>query len=309
MVITLAGENTFGLQHELRKSVNAFVKEYGDMALERLDGEEAEFVRMQEALTSLPFLANKKMVVLRSPSANKKFVEEAEKLLTGLPETTDVIIVEPKLDKRLTYYKYLKKATDFREFPQLDLIGLAKWLTEAAKAQNGALSPADARYLVERAGANQQLLSNELEKLLVHDPKITRRAIDELTEATPQSTIFQLLEAAFAGRTKHMLQLYREQRALKVEPPQIIAMLAWQLHVLAVIKTAGNKSPNQIASEARLSPFVVQKSADIARKLSLAELKRLIANLLQIDARSKRESIDPDEALQHFLLTLANQVL
>src|SRR5206468_5350071 len=105
---------------------------------------------MQEALTSLLFLASRKMVVLRAPSANKKFTEEAETLLAGVSETTNVIIVEPKLDKRLSYYKYLKKATDFRDFPQLDLIGLSGWLTKTAKEQGGSINPADARYLVER---------------------------------------------------------------------------------------------------------------------------------------------------------------
>lgn len=306
MVITLTGENAFLLQQELRKLVSGFLAEHGDMGLERLDGDEAEYIRIQGALTSLPFLANKKMVVLRAPSANKRFVEEAEKLLAYIPETTDVIIVEPKLDKRLSYYKYLKKSTDFHEFSQLDVNGLAAWLVQAAKERGGTLSSSDARYLVERVGANQQLLANELEKLLIHDPKVTRQAIDGLTEATPQSTIFQLLEAAFAGNTKRALQLYQEQRALKVEPPQITAMLAWQLHVLAIIKTAGDRSPAEIAKEARLSPFVVQKSATIALKMSLSELKKLIADLLKIDVRSKRESIDPDEALQHYLLSLAS---
>jgi DNA polymerase-3 subunit delta len=305
MIITLTGENAFLLGQALKKIVDGFAAEYSAMALERIDGEEADFVRMQEALTSLPFLSSKKMVVLRSPGANKKFSEEAEKLLGEVPETTDVVIVEPKPDKRLGYYKYLKKATDFREFPPLDLNGLAKWLAQAAKEQGGGISPADARYLAERVGMNQQLLANELEKLLIHSPKITRQAIDALTEATPQSTIFQLLEAAFAGDSKRALRLYQEQRAMKVEPPQIVAMLAWQLHVLAVIKTAGPKSPQQIAAEAKISPYVVQKSAGIARKMTLPELKKLIANLLAIDVRSKRESIDPDEALQHYLLSLS----
>jgi len=305
MVITLSGENGFALHQELRELVGTFLREHGEMALERIDGEEAEYVRIQEALTSLPFLSGKKMVVLRSPSANKKFTEEAETLLAGLPETTDVVLIEPKLDKRLSYYKYLKKSTDFRNFPELDLIGLSRWLVQAAKEQGGSISPADARYLVERAGMNQQLLNSELEKLIIRDPKITRLSIDELTEATPQSTIFQLLEAAFAGNAKKALGLYQEQRAMKVEPPQIIAMLAWQLHVLVIIKAAGAKDAQQIAKEAKLSPYVVQKSVSIARKMSLSELRKLIADLLKIDVRSKRESIDSDEALQHYLLKLA----
>lgn len=306
MVITLTGDNAFLLKIELATLVAAFLAKHDEFGLERIDGEEVEFARSQEALTSLPFLADKKLVVLRRPSTNKQFVEAAETLLSDIPEATDVIIVEPKLDKRLSYYKYLKKSTDFREFNQLDIIGLARWLVQQAKEQGGMVSQNDAQYLVERVGANQQLLSNELEKLLLYDAHISRNSIELLTEATPQSTIFELLEAAFGGNAKRTMQLYQEQRTLKVEPPQIIAMLAWQLHVLALIKTAGERSADAIAAEAKLSPFVVRKSQSIARKLSMGELKTLVRDLLNIDARSKRQNLDTDEALQNYLLKLAS---
>ena len=305
MIITLAGANNFGLRRELKQLVDAFVAEHGDLALERLDGQEADFKQMQEALSSLPFLSGRKMAVLRSPGTNKQFAEKFEQLAAEIPETTDVIIVEPKLDKRLSYYKFLKSKTDFRDFPELDINGLSRWLAETAKAQGGSLSPGDARYLADRVGAKQQLLSNELEKLLLYDTNITRRTIDLLTEPMPQSTIFQLLEAAFAGNPKRALDLYAEQRTLKVEPAQIIAMLAWQLNILAIIKTAGNRDPDNVAKEAKLNPFVVQRSQAIARKLSLAQLKKLVSDLLKIDVATKRTNIDPDEALQHYLLAVA----
>jgi DNA polymerase III delta subunit len=306
MIVTLTGENTFALQRELKLITDGFAKEHGDLALERLDGSEADYSKIQEALTGLPFLAAKKMVLLREPGKNKQFLENFEQLLDELPETTELIIVEPKLDKRLTYYKYLKKNTDFRDFPELDQNNLAHWLTQAAKERGGSLSSSDARYLVERAGANQQLLSNELEKLLLYDPKISRQNIDLLTEPTPGSTIFNLLEAAFAGNSKKVLRLYGEQRALKVEPQQIIAMLAWQLHVLAVIKTAGDRSADQVAKEAKLNPFVVRKTQGIAQNLSIAEVRQLVDDLLRIDIKSKSVSIDPDEALQSYLLQICN---
>ncbi len=70
----------------------------------------------------------------------------------------------------------------------------------------------DAKYLVMRVGANQQTLSNELAKLLSYDKAITRQTIDLLTEQTPQSTIFELLDAAFAGNSKKAMELYAEQR-------------------------------------------------------------------------------------------------
>lgn len=303
--MVLTGENSFALQQVLDAQVSAFIAEYGDIAVERLSGDEASFERLQESLQSSPFLAAKKLVVIRNPSVNKQFAEGIEKLLDGLPETTDVLLVEPKIDKRSSYYKFLKKKTDLQEFAELDENGLARWLGENAKERGGSLSQPDARWLVERVGASQRLLNNELDKLLLYDPKITRETIELLTEATPQSKIFDLLEAAFAGNTKRALSIYQDQRAQKVDPSQIIAMLGWQLRIVALIKTAASRSSGDIAREAKVSPYTVGQAQAIANRLSLARLKQLITDLVTIDARSKRERIDLDEALQNYLLMLA----
>lgn len=231
MITSITGANSFARSQALRSVVDAFVAEHGDMALERLDGDEVTVERISEALTSMPFLADKKMVLLREASHNKQFIEQAEALLQGVPETTDVVLYESKLDKRSSYYKLLKKITDYQEYAELDHAGLARWLVRLAKDKGGTLSSGDATYIVQRVGTNQQLLASELEKLLLYSSTVTRDSIDALTEATPQSTIFELLEAAFAGNSKQALKLYAEQRALKVEPQQIIAMLTWQLQI------------------------------------------------------------------------------
>lgn len=292
------------LNRELRRLVDVFVAEHGDMALEQFDGEETEFDRMREALQSLPFLASKKLVVLKKPSANKQFVETAEALLSDVSDTTDVIVVEPKLDKRLSYYKFLKKSTNFTEFNELDAAGLARWLVATAKERSGSLTQQDAAYLVDRIGVNQQQLSSELDKLLSYSQEISRDTIDDMTVRNPQSTTFDLLDAALGGKGERALALYEEQRAMNVEPQLIMGTFGWQLHVMALIKTAGNRDPQTIAKEAKLNPFVVRKSQALANRLSLAELKELIHRVATLDRRLKSEAIDPDEAFRNLIISL-----
>jgi DNA polymerase-3 subunit delta len=306
VVTTLTGENDVLRQDALRQLVDTFVAEHTDMGLERLDGEEAGYARMHEAVQSLPFLAARKLVVLRAPGANKEFIEKLEQFIADIAETNDVVLVEPKLDKRLSYYKQLKKLTDFREFAKLDPNGLARYLIEYAARQGGSLNASDARLLIDRVGGNQLTLQHELDKLLAYSPKITRAAIELLTERTPQSNIFELLDAAFAGQHQRAVQLYDEQRALHVEPQQIIAMLVWQLHLLAIAKAAGSRSADVIAKEAKLSPFTVRKSLDLARRLSVPRLKRLITDLRIFDTRLKSEGLSADEAVRYYLLHLAS---
>ncbi len=307
MIVTLTGANDFLRKAELKKLVADFVDTYTDMAVERYDGDEVDSARMRESVSSLPFLTERKLVILYEPSKQKAFAEHIDDVLQDVADTTDVVIVEPKLDKRLSYYKTLKKATDFRDFGELDANGLARWVSDYAKGQGGNLSASDARLLVDRVGLSQQLLASELGKLLVYDPHITKTTIELLTEKTPQSTVFELLDAAFAGNSKHAMQLYREQRMQKVEPQAIIAMLAWQLHTLALAKTAGQRSADDIASQAKLNPYVVRKTQSLAKNITLAQTKDLISDLLDIDLKSKSITIDLDEALQLYILKLANR--
>jgi DNA polymerase III subunit delta len=306
VIITLTGENDVLRQEALRQITAEFLAEHGDMGLERLDGEEVSYERMHEAVQSLPFLASRKLVVLRAPSANKEFVEHFEELLKDVAETNGVVLVEPKLDKRLGYYKQLKKETEFREFTVLDGNGLARYLSDYAKAQGGSLSSSDARVLVDRVGTNQLTLQHEVDKLLAYNPKIDRNSIELLTERTPQSSIFELLDAAFAGSTKRALELYHEQRAARVEPQQIIAMLVWQLHILAIVKTAGQRSAEAIAKDAKLSPFTVRKTQNLARRITLIRLKELITDLREFDVRLKSEAVNADDIVQYYLLSLAS---
>lgn len=307
MIVTITGPNDMLRRAELDAVAATFIREHGDMAVERFDGEDTTADRMLESINSVPFLSPRKLVVLREPSKQKAFAEAIPDLLGDIPASTDLIIFEPKLDKRLSYYKALKKQTDFREFADLDPHGLARWASEYAATNQGKLGTAEAKLLIDRVGGSQQLLKSELDKLLAYEPVITRSTIELLTEQLPQGTVFELLDAAFAGRTQRVLDLYRQQRALRVEPQAILAMLAWQVHVLAVVKAGGKQTADAIAKTAKLNPFVVRKTQGIARNLSLQAVKQLVADVLELDMQLKRTSIDADEALQLLLIRLATK--
>ena len=306
MITTLTGANFYELKNQERYLIDKFVADYGDMAVEVIDGEEAETETISGSLESLPFLSLRKLVVLKEPSKQRTFIDKAEQLFSNVSDTTDLILVEPKLDKRLSYYKLLQKKTDFQEFKELDMAGTAKWLTQEVTRLGGNIGDKEAKYLVDRVGLNQELLANELNKLVTYNKNVTLNNIELLIEPTPQSTIFELIEAAFTLDNKKMLKLYREQKALKVEPQQIIALLTWQFHILALIKSAGNRTPSQIAKETGLNPYVISKSMGVVKNLSYSALKGMISNLLSLDVALKSKSIDADNALQQFLISISN---
>lgn len=306
MTITLTGTNSFLQREKLQTLTRAFIKENGSDGLERFEGDAIELQRLIESLKARSLFSPRRMVIVSELSANKPAAENIENVIEAADaDDITLIISEPKLDKRGSYYKTLKKSTDFHEYLPLDEGGLTKWLQEVASEGEGSISLAEARYLVQRVGSDQLLLSSEVQKLLNYDPQITRVTVDLLTEQAPQSTVFELLDASFSGDVQRALRLYQDQRQQKVEPQAILAMIAWQLHIVAIVKAAGDRSSDLIAKEAALNPYVVRKTSQVTRRLSMSRVKELIHTTLELDVRLKSQSIDADEALKNYLIDLS----
>lgn len=302
--MVLTGANSFMIQQKLQGLKSAFIAEQGDFGIEMIEAGDVEFGRLLETVSSLPFLSARRMVIVRDLHANKILQEKIEQLLDSVSDTTDLVMVEPKFDKRSSLYKTLKKRTEFHEFTELDERQLAAWLVQEARARGGELKPNDVQLIINRAGTNQMSLSNELDKLLSFDSNITRQTIELLVEPLPGSTVFELLDAAFAGRRTAAFELFADQRKQQVEPQAIMGMIAWQMHVLAVVKFNENSSPEEIAKSAKLNPFVVRKSLGLVRGKQLSEVKDLVSRAVTLDARLKSENLDAEEAVQHFILTI-----
>jgi DNA polymerase-3 subunit delta len=243
-------------------------------------------------------------VVLRALGSSKSASGQIEQIISSAGDTTDIIFYEPSVDKRTVYFKVLKSQTQLEEYTDLDTHSLAKWLIDEAKTQGGEISPGDANYLVERVGTNQEQLANELAKLATYEPKISRANIDLLTQKTPQSKVFDLLDAVFSGNKAKALELYGEQRAQKVEPQAIMAMIAWQLDLIALAMYGKGRDANQIAKDSGLSPYPITKAQRLAGKMDESKLKDMVSEALRLDELSKTTPLDLDEALKTYIVTL-----
>ena len=304
MIITLSGANPFLLKQRLDELTGEFNAKYGDLALERIDGEEVGPQQVLDAVGNLPLLSPRKMVVVKSLGSNKAAADSIEQIISATHEGVDVIFYEPQIDKRTSYFKGLKAKTQFEELNGLEPHELAKWLVQEAARKGASLKPSDASYLIERVGPNQMLLANELEKLAIYNKQISRENIELLSAKNPQSKIFDLLDAAFSGNKKRALELYDEQRAQKVEPQEIIAMLAWQLRLIAAVKYAHGKKPVEVAQDLKMSPYPVTKALSVASRITERMIEERVEELLRIDRLAKTSPVDLDDALKYFVISL-----
>lgn len=302
MTRIICGPNSFLIQRKVNELKEEFLKNNNNLAVELLDGEEVEYASVLSAVESMPFLAEKKLVIVKNFGLNKAAAEQIEELLLKTADTTKLVVVETKIDKRGAYYKFLKKQAGFEELNQPDETDMAGWAVDYSKKRHATISKSDAVYLIDQAGLNQQKLASELDKLIAYDSQVKRENIDQLVELTPSGSIFALVDAVFLGDKKRTLKLYEDQRAMGVEPQNIIGLIVWQLHAVTLMKSAGGRDVNSISGASGVKPFTLQKSKMIADRLKKKQLQKILDNLLDLEIKLKTTSIDPDNALKNFLV-------
>ena len=304
MITVITGNNDLLRGDFLHKKVADFIKINGDFSVEKISAENSDYLGIKSAMNSLPFLVSKKLIVLYEPGSIKELAENIEEVIELVSDDVDIIIYEPNIDKRTTYFKKLKKIEDFNEFSKLDSFKLNKWAVDYAAKAGGKISSSNADNLIRRVGDNQLLLKNEIDKLILFDSDINLINIEAMTVQIPSSTIFNLLDSALSGNRKNVIRVFEEQKDLRVDSKQIMSLLAWQLHVLATVKTISSSSPSEIVSKSGLSRYTIDGALRLLDRISLEELKNIVGRALDLDIKLKTVTIDADEAVLQFLLTI-----
>lgn len=298
----MTGRNSFLLRQELHTQVSRFMDQHGEMAVERIDGENVTAEEGIQRIVSTSLFVSDKLVVLRDISRNKELSEALLPIIQAPPNGTDILIIEPTLDARSKLYKVLKKSSVFKEYNEAGPEQLASWIRSTVKSLGGSINTSDSMYLVSLVGVKQQQLNQEIEKLIIYSPDIDRKTIDLLVEPGINSKSFDVAEAAFSGNPGKAVKIYLEQRALRVDPLVIIGSLAWQLHVLVMVKSVASR--RQLGSECGVSPWSLDKAFALSKKVTYSQLVAAIDRLIAIDTKSKSAALNIDDALVYFLLTL-----
>lgn len=305
MIYTITGKNDFLRTQKLHAYVTTYKSEYGTHELEYIMAAEADLSVIVQKLQSLPFLSPKKCIVVHDLSSHHSQLDAIQSAFEQIPESTDLFLYEPHLDKRTRYASFIKKQTTYHELQELDEPALIRWLVDTASHQGGSLSSGDAKALFSRVGPNQYQLYNELQKLLTYSTSITKDSIEALVDVTPQSTSFALLDAAFDGHTSRALHILDEQRTQKIEPQMILGLIIGHVSTLALLHEAPKSArPETIATDAGLHPYVVRKSIHPARRLSRQQIQSMLDTLRFIDKSYKHSSIDIYQALQFFIVSI-----
>ena len=230
----LVGEEDY-LKSVYTKQMVEAITDGNNMNETYYNGNDIDVNDVIENAKSSPFFAEKKIIVAENTNLFSSGGEALAELIPELPESTVMVFVERKVDKRGKLYKAIKEAGHIAEIEKQGEQEVAIWAAKVLANSKKKITKADMSYLISMVGVDMEILSNELEKLIcycMNKPVIKKEDIDAVCSKQLSIRIFDLMDQMSYKNQKKALDCYYELITDKNEPFAILRMISRQFNLL-----------------------------------------------------------------------------
>ncbi len=293
------GEDTFSIEAGMAlidKTVKPFIA--SDFDKEIFYGEDKSLIEILNIASAFPFGSEKKFITIKEfeKIKDKKVLSS---YLNSPPDFTVLAIIQE--GKIASFdsepYKTLVSKKFIFEAKELKGENLVEWLVTFVKAKGKILSPDNARFLIDIAGENREMLEAQLEKIFVFldDVKeVTLDSIKSLSTKLKKYDIFDLQNALGIKNKSSSLKIAFNLLENGEELTRIIAMLTKYFGGLSRINELNEKKvPVEAAARIVGTHYYYYKDYVKARNnYSDKNLYNTVQALLKADITLKTTSSD-----------------
>jgi DNA polymerase-3 subunit delta len=317
-VYILHGEDELAIQ----QFVSGLVARMGDSSIaevniSRLDGRVDSLLELKSAVTTMPFLTRRRLVIFVHPLTRipgQQAQMEFTKFLEGIQPSTGLVLVEDHLlteerDKKRNKLHWLEKwATRagskvyLRAFPLPKRYQMAERIREIAGKEKIKITPQASELLAALVGENPLLAERELNKLAAFVNYERSTEVDDVNQLTPDywsGDIFEMVDAIGLKDHKKAIDMLCRQLADK-DGMMIFGMIVRQFRLLLLVaECVQNGMPlDKMAQSIKIPLFVVEKLVNQSRKFSLHALENIYHRLAEYDEEMKTGILEPDVYLE-----------
>ena len=265
------------------------------------------------AAETLPFLADRRLVLIRDERSLSGRAEAEQKLLDylpGAPETAVILfLTTQKPDARKKLYVAVKKLNGIVTFSPLKDWELTHFVTSAFKKLGKECDERTAGYLVFTSGTDCNLLLSEISKIASHDLTSNSVTADEVTAlATPsvECTIFQMVDAVVARQSAKTFELLRKLLLTGADRLYILAMLLRQFRLLQHVKIMQYEkcTRDTIRSVLGVPSFALDQYLRQAASYTGGQVKRAVQICLETEYAVKSGRLNQEGAVEAAILKI-----
>lgn len=303
MILFLYGADTFRSRQYLRQSVEQFRKTRDPQGYNVvfLDGKKDAAGKILTEIVSMPFLAERRMIVIDNILSNsdKELLRALISRIADnkIPQSNVVIFWQgetiSKVKEAKELSELLKKEKYAQEFAVLTGAQLSGWVEKELQSRGGSIDRPALEFLCSNAGRDMWRLNSLIDQLVAYADKrqIALADCQKFLDEKIDDNIFNLVDAIVQKNSKAAFTLLAEQRRQGEEDGKILGLLAWQFRILVemadLLERTGNATSDILAKELGIHPFVAKKNMNVVRSHSLSELEKMYQSLLAIDYKTK----------------------
>ena len=265
------------------------------------------------AAETLPFLADKRLVVVREHPALAGKAEADERLTEYMAHVPDscvmVFLCRGKADARKKLYRAIQKHGAVVTFSPLSDAELNAWIIKAFSALGKRCAPQTASLLAFTVGNDTALLRAEMEKIAALCGERENVADEDVRAVATRSiecTVFEMVDAVVAGQEGRAFSLLKDMLLSGSDRIGILAMLLRQYRLLQHVKIMQfeKKSAQEIKQRLGVAPFAAERCIRQAAAYSGKEIKQAVDICLDTEYRIKSGRLNQEGALEAAMLAI-----
>jgi DNA polymerase-3 subunit delta len=305
------GDNAYALQQEVSRWKQSFAAKHGPENLEVLSGATQTVSSLLDAVATMPFIAEKRLVICEGvPKIDK---DDVATVLQGIHPQVIFAVVEPKVDKRLGAVKAFMELATVKRFDAPDPAELASWVRQTAASLGASMAPDAVRSLLTVVGDDQWVLSNELKKLCAYaDGQVTAEHVELLCVPSGSQVIWQLTDLLGGRKPMQALQFLRRRLDRGEDPYGMWVILLNAMKNIGAIRMcldAGVTDERSIAKAAGVHFFAIRGLLPLVRSLDSARVRTLVSWAADADCALKTGELKYTAERPGELIALAEQAI
>ncbi|TJX14747.1 DNA polymerase III subunit delta [Tissierella creatinini] len=289
-----------------------------------LDGKNISFDVLMNSCETLPFMASKKIVVLRDMSS---FFSDGDAndgiydYLDNLGNHLMLLFVDSTNDLKKTtkIYKYYNKLNKVVDFTKLKGKPLNTWVEKTAKKHKVKISSSNVNYFIQNSTylsrnvvSTLYDLENEFIKIVSYckNGEIQKEDIDLVMIKSLDNNIFDLLASVNRGDVDSSIAIFDNIYHSNEPVHKILFMLTRQIRLMLGYNIYRSKgyADGEIIDKLQIKPYEYQKISAQARNQSILEQKGYLDTLLQVDKKLKTSPTDERTEVEILLVKLCKRI-
>lgn len=290
----------------------------------KIEGKDAEIDTLINACETLPFMAEKKIVVLHDvfqflDNMDKDTQDDLYKYLDTLGDFVCLILMDNtnSIKKNSKLYRYFNKNNRAVDFSKLAGQDLGKWIEKILKKHHRKMSFSNINYFVEKSSYRSRNidltlfdLENELLKVINYskNEEITKECIDSVLIESIDTNIFQLLDAISMSNSGKAIDIFNDMYISNEPIQRIFFMIIRQVRLMLSFRLYRQKGYNQgqIQDKLQIKNYEFGKISSQASRWTTTQLEKIMEELLEIDIKIKTTSNDDKLLIEMLLVKLCN---